>query len=439
MTRWLIAIAVALFTAVGAWMTILNPDPVRLRLTPSGLIERPLAQVLMGAFVAGAALVSLLASAGSLSRAWQRWRRTRRQARLARTAAATAHARALVWAGAYDQARSELGVDAQQVPDDPERVELAAESYLGDGDPNAARALLQRAVARIGPQPRLLDLLAQAAEQRGDRATAIATLEQLRPSIGSTPRLARRLRDLYIAAERFEDALAVQSDLLLGLRRGPSLAAEERALVGLRYVLACRDPDPRRSARRLAALAKQTPDFVPAAVAAGDRWRAAGRPLFARRIWERGALRTPAEPLLDRLEDLYARTDQPARLVKLFEQLRTQHPAHAGVLLRSIQQALSADRLDDAAALVAQLPAELAVTPIGRLYTARLQHRQGTDADGWIEVEATARQLAGTLPHRCGTCRASHTGWADRCSQCGTWGRIDLVTSAGPAAVSSPA
>ena len=430
MARWLIASAAALLTALGVWLTILNPDTVRVQLTPGRAIERSLAEILIATFALGAGIVTLLASTRGIQRAWRRARQRRRHARLARAAAETAHARSLVWAGAYDQARSELRVDADQVGLDPERVELAAEAHLGEGQFATARALLERAVAQLGPQPRLLDLQSQAAERSGDLTGAITTLEQLRPSLGSTPRLARRLRDLYVSAERFDDALALQSDILLGLRRGPLLAAEERALVGLRYVLACRDPEPRRAARRLAALARQAPEFTPAVVAAGDRWQTAGRTFFARRLWERGVLRQPAEPLLDRLEALYISTQRPDRTERLYRRLRSKFPNHPLILLRSIRHALATHRLDDATALLAQLPPAAASLPIASLLTAQMQHQRGDTDAGWSQVEVAAQQLAAARPYRCTECDALHPTWADRCPRCGTWGAFDVPVTA---------
>ena len=435
MLRWSVAIFVAVLTAVGAWLLVLNPETVRVQLTPARAIERSLAEILVAAFGLGAGVVALLASTRGIGHRFARWQRQRRSTREARDAATTAHARSLVWAGAYDQARAELGVDVDRIPSNPERVELAAESYLGDGDLAAARLVLERALAQVGPQPRLLDLLSTTAERGGDVAGAITTLEQLRPSLGSTPRLARRLRDLYVTAERFDDALAVQSDLLLDLRRGPALAIEERVLVGLRYVLACRDPEPGRAARRLSALVRQAPDFVPAAVAAGDRWQTIGRTFFARRIWERSVLRLPAQPLLDRLEDLHIAANRGDQTARLYQRLRAAHPTHPLVWLRSLRHAVTAGNVDAAAEILQHLPTAIATLPAVELFGTLLRHPPGTSADGWDVVRVTAQRLSATLPHACTACQAGSPTWLDRCDRCGTWGSIDLRTTAAAAVV----
>ena len=77
MARWLVAIAAASFTALGAWLTILNPEIVHLRLTPAVVFERPLSQILLAAFALGAAVVTLLTSTRGIGRAWQRARQRR--------------------------------------------------------------------------------------------------------------------------------------------------------------------------------------------------------------------------------------------------------------------------------------------------------------------------------------------------------------------------
>src|SRR5207344_1299738 len=132
---------------------------------------------------------------------------------------------------------------------------------------------------------------------------------------------------------RFGDAATLQGELLLGLRSPTSLAVEEGRLRGLRYEAALAEPDDRVAARRLGTLAREAPGFLAAWVSAGDRWLRAGRPTSARRAWERGAKRTPAVVLLERLEQHPAMTAHPARMTRLYRTLRRRHPDNGTLAL----------------------------------------------------------------------------------------------------------
>ena len=65
MGYWLTAIAAAALTIVAGWFFLLNGGPVVVRLAPSHTVAAPLGGALLGAFFAGGAVVSLLATAGA--------------------------------------------------------------------------------------------------------------------------------------------------------------------------------------------------------------------------------------------------------------------------------------------------------------------------------------------------------------------------------------
>src|SRR5262249_50290451 len=162
---------------------------------------------------------------------------------------------------------------------------LLAETYLHEGDPAAARRLLEESLVEVGHDPRLLDVLADAAERVGDLRGAADALQRARLGQPDSPRLTRRLRALYIATGRRSGALALQGELLLRLREPAALAVEARILRALRYQAALAEGDPRRALRTLKTIAREAPGFVPASVAAGDLLVAAGRRFAARRAW----------------------------------------------------------------------------------------------------------------------------------------------------------
>ncbi len=424
MTRWLVALVAAAVAIAAGYVAFLNPEPIAVHLTPARTVTTPLAVALLTAFAAGCLLVGLGAALRAGARGWRNWQRARRTRREARLAASTARARELVWAGDYGQARAELARGVRGTSGDATRLALIAETHLHAGDSAAARPLLEQGVARLGPEPRLLDLLAETAERTGDLHAAADALERARESLPASPRLAGRLRDVYAAAGRWAEAVALQTDLLLHLHEPSALAAEQETLRGLRYQAALAETDVRQAARLLVALAREHPDFVPAWVSAGDLLAGAGRRVAARRIWERGARRRPAPVLLERLARLNA--DRPERTTRLYRRLRRRHPETPAVPLLLVRHLLAQGALEDAAAELAALPTTLAGHPLTHALWGELHRRRGNHtlaAEAFARAAGAELGLLGTF--RCAACRSPAPAWAAACAHCRRWGTLE--------------
>lgn len=432
MRIWLGATLAVVAAIAGGWLWLLNQAPVAVQVTPARSWAVPLGLALLAAFVAGGALVATGSLAGAGVRGWRGWRARRAARQSARRAASTARAGSLVWSGAYAHARAELSRGGPDTTDAP-RAALLAEAHLREGEPAAARRVLDEALPRLGPDARLLDLLATAAEALGDQAGVIAALEQARRTDPASPRLARRLRDAYLAARRWADALPLEGELLLAARTQDAVADETVVLHGIRYELACAEPDDGRAARRLGALAREAPEFLPAAVAAGDRWLRAGHPWRARRAWRRGALARPAPVLLDRLEAHDAEQGRRDRTARLYRRLRQRHPGDAMLALYELRSFIASGEWDAAARALDALP-EGARGPAADALRAEWHRRRG---EAGAAAEAYARALGPGLglagPARCRACGGTTAGWTGLCAACGRWNTAEILPQLPPA------
>ncbi len=425
MTRWLISIAAAVVAIAAGYLVVLNPDAVAVHLRPGRTVNPPLAGALLAAFAAGVFVAGLLASARAGAHGWRSWRERRVARRAARHAAGTARARDLLWTGHVEQARAALVGRREELPGDAQRLALLAETYLRENDASGARRLLEQGMTRTGLEPRLLDLLAEAAEHLGDLRAAAEALERARLGEPDSPRLARRLRDVYVAGGRWEDALAVQGQILLRVRGRTALAAEQAVLRGLRYQASLSDPDARRAGRRLIAVAREDPGFVPAWVSAGDVFAGAGRTFAARRAWERGVRHRPAVVLLERLERLNTNTRRPERTTRLYRRLQRRHPDAAALPLLLARHLISENRLEQAAGVLEGLSDALASSPFALTLWAELARRQGHhERAAELFARAAGPRLGLDAPFRCTICRRHSETWERYCPRCRRWDTV---------------
>jgi thioredoxin-like negative regulator of GroEL len=420
MRYWLTAIAAAALTIAGGWFALLNQAEVFVRVTPSRTVVAPLGGTVLAAFALGAAAVALLATGGAMARAWHAWGARRRARRDARGRAAIARVQELVWTGETSAARAELLRAPEHPASEVARVALLAETHLQEGDPGAAQDVLERVSAAAAGDPRLLDLRARAAEELGHRPAAIEALERAYRATPGSPRLAARLRDLYAADARWSEAVALQAEVLLRMRTPSRLAAERETLVGLRYQASLAEDDDLRAARQLRGLAREAPQFIPAWVAAGERYARAGRAFVARRTWVRGLRRRPAAVLLAHIESHDAAAGQPKRTARLLRALLRRHPTDTALALRLARHLLAQGDADGAAAVLDGLPQPSPLHAV--TLRAELARTRG-DARGAADAFACALgpDLGLDQPWQCLACRAAAARWDARCTACGRW------------------
>jgi predicted Zn-dependent protease len=302
---------------------------------------------------------------------------------------------------------------------------VRAETLLVGGRADEARNRLAGVVTANPHDERLLELYAGAAEQSGDLSAAIKAVEDARAAEPGSPFLARRLRDLYAAAGRWEDALAVES-AVVGKLRGPLTAAEAETIRGLRLEAAAADPDPTRAVDRLLALAREHPGFVAAWVLAGDRLHAAGHAARARRTYEAGAEMRPAAVLVARLAALDAEAGQPDRTIVTLRRLRRHHPTDLGILAALVRSHLQHDALDDAEAALASWPPDGSGAAALEALRGETCRRRGRFEQAAAHLARAAAGAAGT-GLRCDACGRAHDLWAARCRSCGRWDTVDAA------------
>ena len=426
--RWLLSALAVLFGVAIAYVAYLNDGDVTIRVSPNQTLTLPLTAALLASFGLGAAVVSLLSLVGALRRGWRTLHERRYARREQKRRRQTERARELVWTGKYDRARAELLRSDRGLPAELVRIELLAETYLQENNLDGARLLLQNALDRLGADPHLLDLLADVADRSDDTRLAIDAAERARRAQPDSPRLTRHLRDLYARDGRWQDALALQQDLLLKVKSPVAASAERARLRGVRYQAALADDDPERAARILQTLAYETPEFLPAWVSAGDLFLKAGKPAKARKAWERGVEHRPAAILLERLEELNAGEQAPERTAKLYRRLLKRHPAERLLPLLFARHLLVRGETEPAATVLEEAGAAGSSSPAATALWAESlrQHGRHEEAAGTFS-RALGPSLGLAGPFACGQCGATQQRWAATCRACDAWGTLELA------------
>ena len=220
-----------------------------------------------------------------------------------------------------------------------------------------------------------------------------------------TAALVHRARDAHAAGRREEEAALLHE-------AGRTELAHGRPEVALGHF---------RSALRV------DRDFVPALLALGDAYEAAGEHREAVRVWERAAESHPVLPLLARLEHAYRAEGRPSRMIALYQEAiaRADDPSLAVALGRVY---LELEMLDEAADELEKVEMRAPGLPLVHAYLGAVFERRGESAAAFDEYRRALRLAhAFEWPHACSGCGASVAGWRERCERCLRWNSFDPV------------
>ncbi len=420
MKRALLILAGVASVGVVLYFAFLNPGSVELHLTPSYRLPLPLGAALVLSFFLGVVLILgavLIQGAGRSVRGWWQDRHLRREERIDNL---QQQGETLLWEGQSDRGRALLLRAWRRDPGHRRAALVAARSYLDDGDAAAAERVLHDALEHHRGDPDLLLALSRACDTQGDRVGAIQALEQLRAQYPRATRALVVLRDHYAHAERWAEAVAVQSAYLRTLSRPPLLAREREHLVGLQYEAALAVPAPAERVDALERMVAAHPDFVPAQVSLGDALIGAGRQAEAAETWLRALRATPRTIFVERLLRHAAEPKQRQYGRNALRKLRPNNVSQEAVAFWLARFHLLEGPASEVLTEVDALPPSLhALDPFHQLRAQALRHLGHVD-QALGEYARTGGDNP-TIPYGCRRCGHAASDWRGRCSQCSSW------------------
>jgi tetratricopeptide (TPR) repeat protein len=222
-------------------------------------------------------------------------------------------------------------------------------------------------------------------------------------SAPETAELVRRARDAHAAGRRGEEAALLHEAGRVELSHGRPAGA----LGYFRAVL------------------RVDRDFLPALVALGEAYDAAGDRREAVRAWERAAETHPALPLLARLERAYRDEGRPSRMIALYQEAAGRAGDDLALAVALGRVYLELEMLDEAADQLEKVEVRAPDLPLVHAYLGAVFERRGDTAAAFEEYRRALRLgHAFDWPHACAACGAATAGWRERCERCRAWNTI---------------
>lgn len=329
--------------------------------------------------------------------------------------------------------RARLRDRLRAAPDDVAALVRLGALYRAAGETAEAIRIHSRARDVQPNNPETLLHLAQDYEAAGQGDAALEAMERLRAVWPENAWILERLRDLKMKSGRWEEAAALQAELL-----GDPRDARDRDRAGLHMWCGLRARAGRaeletghhhEAATTARDILRADPGSAAASLLLGDAYRAIGRAGRAIRLWHKAYEATGHTALLDRLERAYLAEERPNRLIDFYHQALLKTPDDLRLRYRLAKLCMRLEMVDDAVAQLEVVAREAPGFAPGLSDLAELARRRGHLGQA---LEYAQRALvASRAPHqefRCAACGATAAEWADRCGACDGWDTLaDLL------------
>ena len=283
-------------------------------------------------------------------------------------------------------------------PQDTRPLYSLATDYAAQGDPDKAKAILQK-IVEIRP-----------------RAAVSAS---------------RRLRELYMREGDWAKALDVHTRIerLNEKRRTPD-PREPRIGIGIRYQLGMKhleDEKTKVALHQFQKILKEDPRFIPAYIRVGEILREMGDDQEAAAIWNRGFDQTGSPIFLTILEEHYLDREQPIEAIEALKACvaRAKHDILPRFFLGKLFFRL--EMLDESIASLKTLEGRAAYAPTLHYLIGRINERRANFRGAAEEFRKVIKHLELVrLQYRCHNCQNRLSEWSDRCPKCEDWNSVEI-------------
>ncbi len=427
--RWF-AILVLLLALFVAYLAVLNPAPVVVKLPFMGTLNPTSGSLMMLSFAAG--IIGTLVFFAV--RDWQEYFRKlaeekrRRQVDIARNR--IRRARNFQQIGLEEAALGVARDTAARVGEMAEAHEFLGDILMNRGDFYGAATSHSQAMALDSANDTLVWKLAEDYLKAGNGVMAHKVLKDGLVAHEKSPYLLSRYRDLLMIEKDWAGAISLQTRLgrikeyrasddykhtLAGLHleRGKSLMAEGKA---------------EEAAREFEETVKLEPTMGIAYIRTAEAFLALAKDKSALKMLALGYRRTGDAAILSRFEEYYLTHDDPSRIINMYLRHLEEKPQDVDLRIQLATLFLKLEMREEAQTQIEEvrrIKGEDA--PRVALLAYRLKMKSGDQAGAMNELAYLAEHhpAAGTA-YACSSCGAETDLAGDRCLACGRWGTLRI-------------
>jgi len=414
---------VLLFLGGIGYLAQLNPDRIVFFLSRQQSFDLSVMTLVLFSAAAGGLLVLLAVGLREARSFLVNWKEGRRQRKTTKVAALYDDA---VNASLSLRDRDAIGLFQKILALDPHHVgALLRLGNLYRQDKRALDAIRLHKAARSVAEENIEVLFALAADMEASERNEEAAqyLKEIIALDRQNLTAQARLRDLYVQSKSWEEAHAVQEQIVKLPLPDDRRAAEQTYLLGLKYEIgqACEN-DPDRARRYFKEVVKIDKMFLPPYVGMAEISIRQGKPERAVRLLERGYDITGRLTLLHRLEDLYIEMGTPDRMLQFYRRILATRADDLVLKFYLGKFYYRLEMIDEAYAILSEVAFNVDTFPDLYKIVGNIHLRRG-DLAAAVDAFKTGLKIDKKIlvTYYCPACDDHSTQWSGRCGRCGRW------------------
>lgn len=421
---FLIALLLIVFALFIAYVDKLNPEDIQIVLPFYTTMASKIA-VMLGSAAFGALSVLLGVYVKATSEFFQNWKKNRDRQKDAKVQSLYSKGLNALLSRRADLAAAYFEKVLASNPNHAEALLRLGSIYNKNGDYQEAIKLHQRAVNVDESNIEAMFALSLDYEDARRTEDALQTLEDILDKDGGNLRALTKIRDIRQRMGEFEKAEEAQTRVLKLDLPAKERDAEQQRLTGLRYEtgrVLLEAGNLEKAKRAFKALIKADRNFVPGYLGLGEVYLEEGENADAATLWEDAYRITGSIILLHRLEDLYLKLGNPAKIINVYQEalLKNSKDVTLNFFLGKLYYRL--EMLDDAYQTLTEIDASTRQLPDLHKLLGDLYHRRGMEGRAVEELKrALVFKDQMVVPYRCDNCEYVSTEWSGRCPRCGKW------------------
>lgn len=240
----------------------------------------------------------------------------------------------------------------------------------------------------------------------------------------------RKLRDLLVGGQKWEEASALQSRLVDMVSSDEESVLERDMAKGVRLGLGVAQLSAGRSQDAIAVFRSILADdesFVPAYVRLGEALAANDETEEAIRTWHRGYELTGSTEPLSSLQNFYLRAEQPEDAIGVWKQalVLSESEVPLRYCLGKLHYRLF--MLDEALREFQMIEDRVSGLPALHLYMARILESKKELSAALAKTKLLVAEVEGLMmDYACESCEWRTSEWTERCARCGHWDTVAL-------------
>ncbi|MFQ5672031.1 MAG: tetratricopeptide repeat protein [Nitrospinales bacterium] len=418
-----------LFILIAVYLAFLNPNDVHFQITQSHSIELPFVVFLLGAILAGVILTSLLNWTVEIRRSFRQKRSQHLHKREAKERRKLdelyEQGENALAGGRLERAESIFQKVLRQDPGHVGALHRLGLLKKKSGNRDQAIDLHNRAVERAPDNLPVMLSLAEDYLESGQEEKGMNVLRKIQEAHPDSPVPLYKIRDLHRRKENWDQAIAVQQDILTRLDDARKRDEERGRLGEFLYnkgLKLYQAGQPDAAISELKRSIRESNRSLPAYVTLGDIYFEKNKVRKALKTWKTGFEKTRSPVCLQRIRQAHQQAEKPDKIVDLYQEaIRTAENSEKSALVLTL-----------GAILLDQGKPEEAIDTLKSISSdASLVHNillsQSYQAGNCsAEAEKTSRSAfdaarQSLFSYACRACHAPLKEWKGHCPECGAW------------------